>query len=706
MSTIKISQLPLITQLNANTANTLFVAVDVPSDTTGKFTATTLAAGLYSNNALVVGVNPIVFTNTIAQFSGVDPSFTQVNLQNFSNTGAGDMIITADTGTNANAYIDLGLNNSQWNAAAYGQTSQFAYDGYLVVQGPGPVNQGNLVIGTAVAGANLVFAVGGQYANNISATITANGLVLNTQSYIVFADGTSQTTAVSNTFVNANDYSTLVAAKNYANSVVSVQTGTLSNTVNVVFNQANAAFAEANAAFAAGNTLSGTVTIVSGVANVAAYNASSGWLVANSASSNTVVTQGVDATQNTSITAAFIQANSAYNQANTANANAAAASSYANSAFLQANSTTSNSATVGSYANSAFIAANSAGAYANSAFTVANNAIANSAAASAYANSAYTQANTATTNAAAGSAYANSAFTVANNATSNAAAASAYANSSFIVANNATSNAAAASAYANSAYAQANTATNNAAAGSSYANSAFTAANSASSNANSAGSYANSAFSYANTQIAIIFGIDTTQNTTISNNIIQTSLAYNQANLANSIANTAVQNTANILLPGNVTFNGANTFFNGNIVTYGTMTTTGNVVTTGNLTANTVVANVFQYNANVNNSTVTQSTSKSTAVTANGRTGQITTSNAALNKGVAVQFTVNNSYIVSAKDVVIVNIASGASVGYDISVNSVTPGSFVVNLHNSDSTPSGSNASDTLVINFAIIRVA
>jgi len=608
MSTIKISQLPLITQLNANTANTLFVAVDVPSDTTGKFTATTLAAGLYSNNALVVGVNPIVFTNTIAQFSGVDPSFTQVNLQNFSNTGAGDMIITADTGTNANAYIDLGLNNSQWNAAAYGQTSQFAYDGYLVVQGPGPVNQGNLVIGTAVAGANLVFAVGGQYANNISATITANGLVLNTQSYIVFADGTSQTTAVSNTFVNANDYSTLVAAKNYANSVVSVQTGTLSNTVNVVFNQANAAFAEANAAFAAGNTLSGTVTIVSGVANVAAYNASSGWLVANSASSNTVVTQGVDATQNTSITAAFIQANSAYNQANTANANAAAASSYANSAFLQANSTTSNSATVGSYANSAFIAANSAGAYANSAFTVANNAIANSAAASAYANSAYTQANTATSNAAAGSAYANSAFIVANNATSNAAAASAYANSAFIVANNATSNAAAASAYANSAYAQANTATNNAAAGSSYANSAFTAANSASSNANSAGSYANSAFSYANTQIAILFGIDTTQNTSISNNIIQTALAYNQANLANSIANTAVQNTANILLPGNVTFNGANTNFNSNIITYGTMTTTGNVVTTGNLTATgpVIFNGLFTNNGNtINNGNMT-----------------------------------------------------------------------------------------------------
>ena len=43
MSTIKISQLPVLAVLNSNTSNTLFVGVDVPSDVTGKFTATTLA---------------------------------------------------------------------------------------------------------------------------------------------------------------------------------------------------------------------------------------------------------------------------------------------------------------------------------------------------------------------------------------------------------------------------------------------------------------------------------------------------------------------------------------------------------------------------------------------------------------------------------------------------------------------------------------
>ena len=142
--------------------------------------------------------------------------------------------------------------------------------------------------------------------------------------------------------------------------------------------------------------------------------------------------------------------------------------------------------------------------------------------------------------------------------------------------------------------------------------------------------------------------------------------------------------------------------------------TIGQVGATGNLILNRntnfvkdarITGNI-RYDQTQNNATVTQLTSKATAVTANGRTGQITTNNATLNKGAAVQFTVNNTYITSAKDMVIVNIASGASVGYDISVNSINAaGSFIINLHNSDSTGSGANASDALVINFAVIKV-
>jgi hypothetical protein len=119
----------------------------------------------------------------------------------------------------------------------------------------------------------------------------------------------------------------------------------------------------------------------------------------------------------------------------------------------------------------------------------------------------------------------------------------------------------------------------------------------------------------------------------------------------------------------------------------------------------TVTGNI-RYNQAQNNATVTQQTNKTTAVTCNGRTGQITTSNGALTKGVAVKFTVNNSYITSAKDVIIVNVASGATVPYSVSVNNISSsGSFDITINNADGTGSGANASDTLVLNFAVIKV-
>ena len=61
MSTVKISELSPITAINANTSNTLLMAVDIPSGVTGKFTAHTLAQGLYLNEVLNVGNKAVVF---------------------------------------------------------------------------------------------------------------------------------------------------------------------------------------------------------------------------------------------------------------------------------------------------------------------------------------------------------------------------------------------------------------------------------------------------------------------------------------------------------------------------------------------------------------------------------------------------------------------------------------------------------------------
>ena len=84
MSTIKISQLPLVTTFTANTQNTVFVGVDLDADLTGQFTAQAIARNLYLNNTLIVGNNVVQFDNVIGQFSGSSPTYLQINNQNFN----------------------------------------------------------------------------------------------------------------------------------------------------------------------------------------------------------------------------------------------------------------------------------------------------------------------------------------------------------------------------------------------------------------------------------------------------------------------------------------------------------------------------------------------------------------------------------------------------------------------------------------------
>jgi len=100
--------------------------------------------------------------------------------------------------------------------------------------------------------------------------------------------------------------------------------------------------------------------------------------------------------------------------------------------------------------------------------------------------------------------------------------------------------------------------------------------------------------------------------------------------------------------------------------------------------------------------TVTQSNNKTTAVTINTPSGQITTANAQMAPSADVAFIVTNDKV-SALDTVIVNIASGATAtfAYSIAVVTVTDGAFTINLSNVSS-----NAyTDTLKINFAVLHV-
>ena len=98
---------------------------------------------------------------------------------------------------------------------------------------------------------------------------------------------------------------------------------------------------------------------------------------------------------------------------------------------------------------------------------------------------------------------------------------------------------------------------------------------------------------------------------------------------------------------------------------------------------------------------VTQSTSKSTAVTLNKSAGVITLNNATLNATTSVNFTLSNSTI-SARDTVILTLAnSGATAGsYTAIVSALSAGSATITVRNI----TAGNLSEAIVLNFCIIH--
>jgi hypothetical protein len=210
MSQTKISQLPAFNSINANTSNTLFVGVDVPTDTTFRLNAHILAQGLFSNENLNVGNNPNTLPNTVAQFANSGESYIQTNLVNTNDGGSADIVVTANAGsggTDSAYFIDMGFVNKNYQPGMEFNnigTAVSPLDGYLYAQGLNGSPGGNLIIGTTTTNANLKIIVGGGTSSNIVAKFTNSGLTLNTQSYLTFADGTTQTTAsASNAYTQA-----------------------------------------------------------------------------------------------------------------------------------------------------------------------------------------------------------------------------------------------------------------------------------------------------------------------------------------------------------------------------------------------------------------------------------------------------------------------------------------------------------------------
>ena len=100
--------------------------------------------------------------------------------------------------------------------------------------------------------------------------------------------------------------------------------------------------------------------------------------------------------------------------------------------------------------------------------------------------------------------------------------------------------------------------------------------------------------------------------------------------------------------------------------------------------------------------TVTQATSKSTAVTLNKPTGAITMHNASLAAGAAVGFTLNNSLIDSFHSVGIEQVTSHTPAAYNVWVDSKGVGAAFIVVKNI----SGAPLSEPIVLSFSIIKGA
>ena len=142
-----------------------------------------------------------------------------------------------------------------------------------------------------------------------------------------------------------------------------------------------------------------------------------------------------------------------------------------------------------------------------------------------------------------------------------------------------------------------------------------------------------------------------------------------------------------------------------NVTVAGTATITGGI--SGNLSINgnaSVISasSTLGYGAGAGG-TVTQATNKSTAVTLNKPTGQITMSNAALAAGTSVSFVLNNT-LISGADIIIVNTSVTAVDGRSYRVEAINNGAGSATLRVTNIT--GGSLSEALALNFAVIKGA
>ncbi len=477
--------------------------------------------GLDNNNQTITNV-----ANPINGSDAVNKNVSDV-IYDRANTA---YIYASSTANNAYNTANNAWNqaNSAYNKAnsVYTETSKLANSAY---------DRAN----TAYSQANDSYIFASSTANN--AYITANN-----------AWNASNT---ANTWLQANDGITLIAAKDYANSNDSI---TLASAKANDYNTLIAAYANDSSTLASAKFYT---------------DSANNWLQAND-----VITLAI-AKNYANLIYSYTSsiANDAYNTANSAWADANVGISIAQAAYDAANNVAPQIAPAHQKANAAYATANNAWAGANASYTFASST----------ANNAYITANNAWAGANVSHQKANAAYSTANSAWAGANAsytfASSTANNAYNTANNAYNTANNAWAGANASYTFASSTANNA-----YitANNAWFAANASHQKANAAYSTANSAWATANASYT--FASSTANNAYITANNAWAG-ANNSYTFASSTANNAYNTANNAWATANSKLNSS-----GGIIS-GSLSVTGNVQIDGTLS---VSGNVFSIQAN------------------------------------------------------------------------------------------------------------
>lgn len=210
------------TYQNDVNGNISLVRITHDSSVPAKFYAndTTLLAG----NLVIIqdGNTAGTFPNAFIQTYSNANTYTQFVWQNLGSGGlsTGDIVITADTGTDTTYYLDMGIAGSGYDNTHPNNslgTSVYPLDAYIYAQGGVTLgNGGNLVIGTTSVGTDVKVLVGGVNTANVVATFTQRAMTVsgNTVLHNNYVPGSASSSGTAGQIVWDSGYVYVCVANN------------------------------------------------------------------------------------------------------------------------------------------------------------------------------------------------------------------------------------------------------------------------------------------------------------------------------------------------------------------------------------------------------------------------------------------------------------------------------------------------------------